>query len=258
LEKAQGVFLWVALVTGFLNETAYDPHSREEVMDMLSAVPEGLESVYLQSFRKIPATLKASSQLLLRWVLLARRPLNTIELTYALVCNTPHKSQAVCESSEAFVQSDQMENRIRMLSGGLLETSNFQKRADDDENSTYSFERDEGLKVQFIHESVRDFLITGDGQTIFDKEVNGDKFTGYSHEILKQSCINYLAIEELSMDCRRYTVLHDGNFDEITDLFDPDRCLTRRDVARDLELTYPFLEYAVRSTFFHASCAEAA
>jgi len=258
LEKAQGVFLWVALVTGLLNETAYNPHSREEVMDMLSAVPEGLESVYLQSFQKIHTKLKASSQLLLRWVLFARRPLNTIELTYALVCSSPHKSQAVCESSEIFVRSDQMENRIRMLSGGLLETSKVDKTTNNDDRATYSSERVENLRVQFIHESVRDFFLSGDGQIIFGEEVDDDQIIGYSHEILKQSCINYITFEEMSKVNRRYDRSELAKHNEITDLDDRDRCLTGLELARDLKLAYPFLDYAIDSIFYHASRAEAA
>jgi len=255
LKKAQGIFLWVALVTISLNETAYNPHSHEEVMNILNAIPDGLESIYLQSFQKIATNLKSSSQLLLRWVLFARRPLNTTELTYALACSSPHKSQVVCESSGAFVKSDQMEHRIRMLSGGLLETSNLVKDTDDDKNSTHSFEGVEGLRVQFIHESVRDFFITGDGQTIFGKVGEG---IGYSHEILKQSYINYLTFEELSMESRRYARPDRGGYDEINDLFDADRYLTGHELARDLKFAYPFLDYAMRSIFFHASRAEAA
>ncbi len=272
-------------------------------MDILSAVPEGLENVYQQSFRKIPTKLKASSQLLLRWVLFARRPLKTIELIYALVCSFPHKSQATCESSGTFVRCDDMEYRIWMLSGGLLETSNSVKSTNedgtnedgtdedgtdedgtdedgtdeddtdeddtdeddtnvddtnDDDNSIYGFGSDKGLRVQFIHESMRDFFITGDGQTIFGKEVDGERFIGNSHEILKQSCINYLTLEEMSMESKRYAISDGAFYDEVIDLFDPNRYLTGQELARELKRAYPFLNYAIKSILFHASRAETA
>jgi len=147
LKKAQGAFLWVALVTALLNETKYNSYSHEEFINILNAIPEGLESVYLQSFQKIATNLKPGSQLLLRWVLFAQRPLNTTELTYALACSSPHKSQTVFESSGAFVKSDQMENRIRLLSGGLLEISKFVKSTDSNPCSTQSLESVEDLRV---------------------------------------------------------------------------------------------------------------
>lgn len=149
-----------------------------------------------------------------------------------------------------------MANRIRMLSRRLLETSNSIKSTNDDNNIIYDLEKDENLRVQFIHKSMRDFFIIDDGQIIFGKEVDDNNFIEHNHELLKQSCINYITFEDISKVNRRYDILELVVHNEIINLNDQDRCLTRLELARDLKFAYSFLDYAIDSIFYHASRVE--
>lgn len=81
-------------------------------------------------------------------------------------------------------------------------------------------------KVQFIHESVRDFLLKEDGLGNVWPDLGVD-LQGQSQERLKQCCLNYLS-QDLSVLL--------GNPEPPISVF-------------------PFLEYAVRNVLYHADAA---
>src|SRR6266498_5259378 len=100
-------------------------------------------------------------------------------------------------------------------------------------------------KVQFIHESVRDFLLqhNGHGLRLIDPRI--DQFAvGKSHDYLTKVCVSYLSTEELQID-------------QVPNIYDnfADRQAAASDVAK-LYTEYVFWDYAVRSLFEHATKAE--
>src|SRR5205814_4077080 len=94
-----------------------------------------------------------------------------------------HPSQYSCQESNGFVKDDKhMEKRIIGLSGGLAEVRHH--------------------KVQFIHQSVNDFLTTG-GFRYLDPTSNED-LIGLGHHRLSRSCISYLRLGEVLREDRKW------------------------------------------------------
>jgi hypothetical protein len=62
-----------------------------------------------------------------------------------------------------------------------------------------SIEADPSL--QFIHESVRDFFLTGSGFQLLDPEFEGS-ITGKAHSAIALTCVNYLQTSEISSAAR--------------------------------------------------------
>jgi len=256
IQRAAGVFLWVVLVVNSLNTTAYNPHTRSEVTSILKTLPEGLEAIFRRSFEKIPAQHVENSRRLIQWVLFARRPLSPTELTYAVACSIPHKSMKACELSPNFIGAEQMPQRVRFLSAGLVEVAQTSLKASYDNSLDDSFEETKGSRVQFIHESVRDWLLSDHiDLPMLEPILGAQDSKGPSHEMMKNSCINFLMFEELRTESTRY--VQPGRYsEEVDDLIDPSRYLTKRKLAEDLKISFPLIDYAIRSIFVHAATAE--
>lgn len=115
-----------------------------------------------------------------------------------------------------------MERFILSCSKGLAETTKLKAQT-----------------VQFIHESVRDFLLGKNGLNKLNLELG----FGLSQDRLKQCCYNYMAIDTSEYLPPSMT-LQTASFDEARGL--------RELVSEKL----PFLEYAVRNVLYHAEVAD--
>ncbi|KAK0756392.1 hypothetical protein N5P37_011044 [Trichoderma harzianum] len=96
--------------------------------------------------------------------------------------------------------------------------------------------------VQFIHESVKDFLLKENGL----KEVwsdFGNNFQAESHDRLKHCCLNYI-----SMDV--YTKL------EVHNSLPKASSKEATELRQQAEKAFPFLSYAIRNIFYHANAAQ--
>ncbi|PGH13280.1 hypothetical protein AJ80_06390 [Polytolypa hystricis UAMH7299] len=89
LQKANGCFLWAALVLKEL-ETA---HSIEQITSALDDVPTGMEPLYTQILKKVAADTKnlTLAKAILRWTICAARPLTVEELNAALYLETDNR-----------------------------------------------------------------------------------------------------------------------------------------------------------------------
>ncbi len=115
-----------------------------------------------------------------------------------------------------------MERFILSCSKGLAETTKLKAQT-----------------VQFIHESVRDFLLGKNGLNKLNLELG----FGLSQDRLKQCCYNYMAIDTSEYLPPSMT-LQTASFDEARGL--------RELVSEKL----PFLEYAVRNVLYHADVVD--
>lgn len=98
--------------------------------------------------------------------------------------------------------------------------------------------RNKASKVQFIHESIRDFLLGKyEGQW---SGASGNNLAGHSHEILRNCCLAQLsAISQ--------------------DFYIPDPLLPAPVASQSREtisLKFPFLEYSVRNILLHANSSQ--
>ncbi|KAJ9412817.1 hypothetical protein QL093DRAFT_2595049 [Fusarium oxysporum] len=145
LEKAAGVFLWVALVVDILNEE--NRHGRLALRRRLQEVPSELSKLFKAILTRDQEHME-DLLLSILWILLAERPLKPGEYYHALWSGLSLKGLVDLEippvnTSDA---SDCFNKCVISSSKGLAEITKAKKPT-----------------VQFIHESVHDFLIKDKG-----------------------------------------------------------------------------------------------
>lgn len=215
LQRASGIFLWVVLVVRILREE-YDRGGVHTLRQRLRDIPDGLHNL----FRNIITTDGRDIEellLCLQWILHTKRPLKREELYFALRVGID--ADSVSEWDPVEITLDDMEKFILDSSKGLAELT---------KNQT----------VQFIHESVRDFLFQEHGIGPSQADVTNTFSTGASHERLKQCCVGYLKIS-----------YKDDLFKEE----EPSDPGIQR--GEDLHKSWPLLKYAVSNIFEHAEAA---
>ncbi|RDL34402.1 uncharacterized protein BP5553_07530 [Venustampulla echinocandica] len=220
--SACGVFLWASLIVPLVAKEYNKGKSLDRVLEILHKVPRDLDSIY----KHILTTLiddddREDSLHLMQWICFAKQPLSLTELRYALALDDSaiHEFQTCIQESEGFVEDDtQMKQLITSLSGGLVEARQH-----------YSSDL-----VQFIHQSVNDYLLKGGFAWIgLQSQQN---IVGQGNDRLTRSCINYLKHGEVS-EAEKLKLLSLYN-------------------AREEIQTMPLLQYAVRNWFIHAEAAE--
>ncbi|KAL8649235.1 MAG: hypothetical protein Q9210_004519 [Variospora velana] len=217
LNRASGVFLWVVLVVHILNKE-YDHGRVHALRRRLREIPDGLDKLFEDILTRDNARFEELI-LCLQWILHAKRPLKREELYYAILSGTDEEALAPWDFE--MVTCQDMDKFILSCSKGLAETTKSKSQT-----------------VQFIHESVRDFLLGKNGINKLRSELDG----GRSHERLRQCCYLYMNID-LSKDLPRYMELPKANTSEAKDL------RTR------ISVKFPFLAYAVQNVLFHADSA---
>ena len=218
LNRASGIFLWVALVVQILNKE-YDRGRVHALWKRLREIPDGLDKLFEDILTRDCENMEELI-LCLQWILYARRPLKREELYYAILSGTDHETLSASHS-DGFTPQD-MDRYILNCSKGLAETTKLKAQT-----------------VQFIHESVRDFLL---GKTGFSK-LKLELRSGQSHERLKQSCCNYMKAD-ISEHVSPSMVLPMASSAEAEDL--------RRMISEN----FPFMEYTIRNALFHADVAD--
>ena len=240
LDKAQGTFVWVVLVVRDLLSAFHAGATLRELRNIVARVPLDLHQFYQHQLQSTENEDRESMLRLLQLVFYAQRSLSLREVRYALAFGRPaYASYAEWSLSSEYVKSDeQMEKRIREHSKGLVEIA---RSAEDDHDSQQSdADQDSALSeekvVQFIHQSVKDFL-TADGFS-FLRDSGQQTHTGNGHEFIKTVCLNYLRNEDVeAISLVDFSVSHS---------------LNRRTLLAD----HPLINYAVNYIFLHAARAE--
>ncbi|KAL2126832.1 hypothetical protein VTI74DRAFT_150 [Chaetomium olivicolor] len=197
LAKASGVFMWVVLVVTMLN-TAYDKGKVEAMHRKLREVPDDLDKLFWTLLGNDNPD-KRETILMLQWVLFARRLLKPEELYYAMLAGTDADSLGAWDPSR--ITRDDIRRRITDSSRGLIEARTG-----------------EAETVQFIHESVIDFLLRNQRLQRLDAALESYP-VGTSHDRLKDCCMSYIMMNALQRP-------------------------EDRAQAKSFGFDYPFLEYA--------------
>ncbi|KAG8532842.1 uncharacterized protein KY384_002720 [Bacidia gigantensis] len=156
-KKADGVFLWVRLVVDELVEGLRDGLTLKELNDLLSEIPEQLEDLYTRAIRRIQVDKSAASRgkgyetyVLYQIAIHATTPFESYTLLAAAIYlstgDDPHR-----ELSEA--TWDQLNRRINSRTAGLLAPGRF--------------------KVEFIHQTTKEFLCSKKGETLMEEHLGG-------------------------------------------------------------------------------------
>ena len=218
LGKASGIFLWIVLVVDILNKE--DDDGGLALRTKLSTIPDKLSDLFrsiLMRDRKSPERLL----LCVLWILCAKRPLTPEEFRHALwVALLDHKSeQKDCQVDSNIPDVKNMNTCVKLVtssSKGLAEITKAGRPI-----------------VQFVHESVRDFLVKERGLQDLWPEL-GFGWEGIGHERLRRCCTQYLSLSGVR-------AIVNGPEDR---------------AARDtLAQKYSFLEYASQHVLHHSNIA---
>ncbi|KIW88608.1 uncharacterized protein Z519_10654 [Cladophialophora bantiana CBS 173.52] len=220
-ERSSGIFLWVVLVVHILRKDA-DDGRLHALKQRLKEIPDGLDQLFDDILTRDTQDVE-SLVLCLQWVLFAKRPLKPIELFYAVSAGVEPCS--IAEIAPEDVDPESLRNFILRFSKGLVELT-----------------KGEVKTVQFIHESVRNYLLKTNslGRLRANLALN---FSGTSHERLKKCCQDYIDVI-VPQDIDLETTFHSKSLAKLVD-----------DGPRLASKAHPFLEYAVRSILFHADTA---
>jgi nucleoside phosphorylase len=221
LEKSSGIFLWVVLVVDILRR-AYDQGRMNALRRRLSEIPRGLTDLFKDILTRDRDNLE-DLFVCLQWILFSKRPLKPNELYFAIQSRNEDEIMA----TETPIDASLVKRFILSSSKGLAELTSAR--------NTF---------VQFIHESVRDFLLKDGGMRDLLAELHV-RLLHTNHELLKHCCHNYIKMS-----------INRGLFCTSIEL--PQAKTTEMTALREkISAALPFLEYAIRFVLHHADQAEA-
>ncbi|KAK7883598.1 hypothetical protein LTR67_011097 [Exophiala xenobiotica] len=226
-EKANGVFLWAVLVVPILNEE-FKRGRIFAVKNKLQEIPAKLSELFKDILTKDCANMN-DLLLCLQWILFAKRPLRREEFYFAMLADLDPESVYMTAWDSEDITADDMNRFMLNSSKGLAELT-----------------RSKTPTLQFIHESVRDYLIKDGGlYELWQDLGDGSSFEGESHQRLKRCCLNYISID---------VTTHLGNIsDSLPKASTPKAAFLRQSATEN----FPFLEYAVQNVLYHADRAHA-
>lgn len=168
--RASGIFIWVVLAVQILN-VAYDRGRSVALESKLKQIPDDLGELFEGILNRNDQD-PESTRLCIQWILFAKRPLTREELYCAILSGNDLKDTDLSNNDE--VSQDSMDAFILDCSKGLAEMT-----------------RGERPTFQFIHETIRDFLLKGKGMKyIYKKSISSP--IGLAHNTLKKCCISYI------------------------------------------------------------------
>lgn len=218
LVKSSNIFLWVALVIPILNKE-YDRGRIKALKKRLREIPTGLHELFLDILTRDHKNI-GDLLVCIQCILFAARPFRPDELRIAV--------EAGCEDDPpdgpcdpAQMTADNLRRFVLDASKGLAEITKSKEPT-----------------VQFIHESVRDFLLKDGGlRKLLPTAKN---FEGQGHDTLKRICSLQLSLHTARM------IQIDSNL----------RNPYLAPESPDWPQEYPLLQYAAEHIYFHANWAQ--
>jgi ankyrin repeat protein len=219
--KANGIFMWVVLVVQIMNKE-HDGGRVHVLRKRLRDIPADLHELLRQILIR-DCYNREELLLCIQWILFAKRPLRPEEFYYALLSGVEPRELGPWNAED--ITMEVIEKFILSSSKGLAEVTKSR-------NPT----------VQFIHESVTDFLVKDNGLVDLFPDLKGN-LPGQSHEKLKYCCLNYMGIDfstplQLGEDLPKASSEEGKALRELSDKI------------------FPFFEYAVNFVLHHADVAE--
>ncbi|KAI1030137.1 hypothetical protein LB504_010411 [Fusarium proliferatum] len=218
LEKAAGVFLWVVLVVDIMNKE--NCRGRLAMRRRLEQVPSGLSDLFKDLLMRDNSNME-ELHLSLLWILLSERPLKPDEYYHAIWSGLHLEGLVDLEIPEVDMEDseDCFARCVISSSKGLAEITKVKQP-----------------RVQFIHESVRDFLIKDKGLHEIWPELGPD-WESAGHDRLKVCCYSYFefVVEKEQLEVEDYNAFELKVMAETK--------------------AYPFLQYASLLVLHHSDLA---
>lgn len=161
LDKSSGIFLWVVLVLDILNSVKAMPIRK--IREHLQRIPPKLNDLFDKILERDEDNLQ-ELQLCVKWILFADSPLKPQELYFAVQSGCDQEFSGEWDQDD--IDMDSMKIFVRSSTKGLAEIT-----------------RNKASEVQFIHESVRDYLL---GR--YESQWSGasGNFLGHSHDLFEE------------------------------------------------------------------------
>jgi hypothetical protein len=220
-EKAMGVFMWVVLVVDILNKE-HDGGRIHALRKRLRDIPSDLHELFRDILTR-DCHNKNELIVCIQWLLFARHPLSPEELYFAILSIISPQHISKWDQEEVTVGT--IKRFILNSSKGLAEITKSKEPT-----------------VQFIHESVKDFLLKENGLSAVLSDL-GSNFEGQSHEQLKLGCLRHLSVD-LTTHFPLAATAHKASSSEAGTL--------RQSATK----AFPFLQYAVQNVLYHADSAQ--
>lgn len=221
--RALGVFLWVALVVRLLNREG-DRGNFHRMRQRLEDVPDGLHALFEDAVLQRGAHDTTYFIPTLLFIMSARRPLTPLELFCAVV--GPMAIGATSPDTASFQSREDLGKFVLNASKGLAHVT--------------TAHHDQEPRVQFIHETVREYLVhNGIGR--LDNTFCRDA-VGAGHDFVKQECHRYL------LQAAKTLEFPSGG---LGGTYSPASRQHRAKMMKEA----PFLEYACHEMVYHAEMA---
>ncbi|TGO80036.1 hypothetical protein BELL_0016g00100 [Botrytis elliptica] len=249
LQKSSGIFLWVVLVLDILNsEYTSCPISIKKISERLNEIPPGLNDLFEMILKRDGENLE-ELQICLKLILFANHPLKPQELYFATQIGLDEDCTGFWDQED--INIDQMKLFVRSSSKGLAEVT-----------------KNKASDVQFIHESVRDFLL---GR--YETQLSGvpGNFVGHGHDTLKNCCLAQLNAV-INQKVVKHFNFSNPNFWECRNMKYPFLNTTHPDLPiilpsqrskevqskfqEEIKSKFPFLDYSVSRILYHANLAQ--
>ena len=173
--KARGVFLWVRLVVDEIIEGLTDGKTLEELQQLLSEIPEELEDLYTRAIRRIRrasasalAKNRFEAYVMFQIAVSKQKPFTLYNMLAAARYLTIRRP---VDGDLGSLSYEQMENRLNRISSGLLEPTIAASMVHDGTMVTPVQRTADIMKVQFIHQTVKEFMITEKGGRLIRENV---------------------------------------------------------------------------------------
>lgn len=218
VQHAQGVFMWARLALKKVQPLLRQMASPAQIMNEIDR-PQDFNYLYGEIARLTSSP--SETRELMECICFSMRPLTTDELRWALAVDPNRRPVTfldVCKRSADFIstdviETDMVEKRIKSLSCGLAEVVTLGK----------------SRIVQFIHPSVKDFLLAGGLRALENTTKAPDSAAAAAHSRLCRICICYLQMV----------------------LGPQPKARSKRDKS-----TFPLLHYAITSWTAHAELGD--
>lgn len=190
--QSAGVFLWVVLVVRLLTKAYDQGRDTATMLRQLTTIPPDLHNTFAQILPKDPDDFNECITLL-QWVLYSKRPLSPIELYHAV----QYSCSQIRADESSVVALDVATRYLLNCSRGLVELTNAKDPV-----------------VQFIHETVRDYLTSGN---LFEQGRSRPPFSNLSEQDfgfetcngkLSEVCLNYMLQSFNRFSSTQEMVLH--------------------------------------------------
>ncbi|KAL2207105.1 hypothetical protein CC79DRAFT_1341864 [Sarocladium strictum] len=215
IDKAAGIFMWIVLVVDILNKES--SRGSLAIRKKLSDTPKELGQLF-KSMLERDNIEPHKLRLCLLWILCAKRPLTPAEFHHALwISLVVDEGNLVDPELPDADDFDACEGLVTSSSKGLAEITN---------SATPN--------VQFIHESVRDFLVKERGFQAMWPDL-GFEWQQPGHERIKKDCAAYLHHPLVQNAINECEARGSGSFQAT------ENC--------------PFLHYASQQVLYHADVA---